>query len=214
MRRIEVLEIKESPKANQVNPPQIHNSGCTYCQAPHHVFEECPVLQAHQLPPEHLNAAYTGPQNNLYLQTYNPRWTSHPNLSWSQNNPVRPNFSNNGPHQHHQQHFPPNQASSSSFQNQTTKRKLSELEKSIETFLKTHNSFMQNTRQMLSNHTQIISRIEVQISQLSSSLSERPKGTLPSQLLSNPKNSSQIFEAQDSQINQCKPIQFHFCLYV
>jgi len=57
---------------------------------------------------------------------------------------------------------------------------------------------MQNTGQMLSNHTQAISRLEVQISQLASSPSERPKGTFSSQPLANPKNSSQIFEAQDS----------------
>jgi len=54
---------------------------------------------------------------------------------------------------------------------------------------------------MLSNHIEAISRLEIQISQLASSLSERPKGTLPSQSLANLKNSSQIFEAQDSQIN-------------
>ena len=46
--------------------------------------------------------------------------------------------------------------------------------------------------------------------QLASSLSERPKGTLPSQPLANPNNSSQIFEAQtlksgkkvDNQVSQ------------
>ena len=70
----------------------------------------------------------------------------------------------------------------------------------METFLKTHTAFMQNTGQMLNNHTHAISQLEVQMSQLASSLSERPKSTLSSQLLANPKNSSQIFEAQ---INQC-----------
>jgi len=49
---------------------------------------------------------------------------------------------------------------------------------------------------MLNNHAQVISRLEVQISQLASPLSERTKDTLPSQPLANPKNSSQIFEAQ------------------
>ena len=116
---------------------------------------------------------------------------------------MRPNFSNNGHHQHHQQHFLPNQASSTSFQNQPTKKILSELEKSMENFLKTDTAFMQNTKQMLNNHAQAIFRLEVQISQLASSLSERPKGTLPSQSLTNPKNSSQIFEAQ---INQCNDV--------
>jgi len=56
---------------------------------------------------------------------------------------------------------------------------------------------------MLNNHAQAISRLEVQMSQLASSLSERPKGVLPSQPLVNPKNTSQAYEVQDSQINQC-----------
>jgi len=71
----------------------------------------------------------------------------------------------------------------------------------MENFLKTHTGFMQSTEQMLNNHAQEISRIEVQISQLTSSLSERPKGILPSQPLANPKNSSQIFGAQINQYN-------------
>ena len=53
---------------------------------------------------------------------------------------------------------------------------------------------MQNQGQILNNHTQVISRPEVQMSQLASSLSERPKGTLPSQPLINPKNSNQAYE--------------------
>ena len=44
------------------------------------------------------------------------------------------------------------------------------------------------------------------MSQLVSFLSERPKGTLPSQPLVNPKNSSQAYEVQDSQINQCNVV--------
>ena len=64
---------------------------------------------------------------------------------------------------------------------------------------------------MLNNHAQVISRLEVQMSQLVSSLSERqlvsslterPKGALPSQPLVNSKNSCQAYKVQDSQINQ------------
>ena len=40
------------------------------------------------------------------------------------------------------------------------------------------------------------------MSQLASSLSERPKGTLPSQPLANSKSSSQAYKVQDPQINQ------------
>ena len=44
MRRIEALKIKEPAKVNQINPPQIYNLSCSYCQAPNHVFEECSVF--------------------------------------------------------------------------------------------------------------------------------------------------------------------------
>jgi len=59
MRRIEALERKESVNVNQINPPLIHNPGYSYCQAPNHVFEECPIFQTQQVPLEHMNAAYS-----------------------------------------------------------------------------------------------------------------------------------------------------------
>jgi len=58
-------------------------------------------------------------------------------------------------------------------------------------------SFMQNTRQLLSNNSQVKSRLDVQMSQLASSLSERPKGTLPSQPLMNSRTSIQAHLAED-----------------
>ena len=44
------------------------------------------------------------------------------------------------------------------------------------------------------------------MSQLASSLSERPKGTLPSPSLTNPRTSSQAHLAEDQQLNQCNPV--------
>ena len=64
-------------------------------------------------------------------------------------------------------------------------KKVNKLEESMEAFLKTQTTFMQNQGQMLNNHVQAISRLEVQMSQLASSLSEKPKGALPSQPLVN-----------------------------
>jgi len=81
MRRIEALKTEEPTKVNQINPSLIHNPGCSYCQAPNNIFEECPVFQAHQVPPEHMNAAYSRPQHNPYSQTYNLGWRNHPNYS-------------------------------------------------------------------------------------------------------------------------------------
>ena len=119
MRRIEALETKDPATANQINPPQIHNPGCLYCQAPNHIFEECPVFQTHQLPLEHMNATYSRPQKNPYSQTYNSSWRNHP---WGPNNSPRANFPNNIHHPNPQANFP-NQPSSSSFQNSPTEKK-------------------------------------------------------------------------------------------
>ena len=81
--------------------------------------------------------------------------------------------------------------------------KISKLKESMEAFMKSQAAFLQNQGQTLNNHSQAISRLKMQMSQLASSLSERPKGTLPSQPLVNPKNSNQAYEIKDPQINQC-----------
>jgi len=108
----------------------------------------------------------------------------------------RSNFSNHfQPLNYQQKIF--NQVPHSSFQNPPAEKKLTDLEKSMETLIKSQTSFMQNTGQLLSNHTQSISRLEVQMSQLASSLSERPKETLPSQPLTNLKSSSHVHVVQD-----------------
>ena len=125
---MEALEIKDTALVNQINQPQIHTPNCTYCQAQSHVFEKCPVCQAHQI--FHENMSYSMPHNNSYSQTYNSGWRNHPNFCWNQNNHdhPRPNFFKNFHHLSYQQNFP-NQASHSSFQPPTGK-KLSKLEKS------------------------------------------------------------------------------------
>jgi len=76
----------------------------------------------------------------------------------------------------------------------------------MKTLINSQTSFMQNTRQLLSYHTQAITQLEVQMSQLASSLSERSKGILPCQPLTNPKKFNQAHVAQDSQINQCNVV--------
>jgi len=58
----------------------------------------------------------------------------------------------------------------------------------------------------MQNTGQAISSLEGQMSQLTSSINERPKGTLPSQLVTNPKNSSQAHVAQEDPMNQCNMV--------
>ena len=51
-----------------------------------------------------------------------------------------------------------------------------------------------------------ISRFEGQISQLTSFKSESPKGTFPSQSVTNHRNSSQAHMAQEDTMNQCNVV--------
>ena len=66
---------------------------------------------------------------------------------------------------------------------------MTDLERELETLSKTQTS-------MMNSHNEVINRLEVQISQLVSSLNERQKRTLLSQLLPYPKNSFPVNEAE------------------
>ena len=66
MRRLEALEIKKTISVNQVSPKQTPTLGYTYYQVMNHVFEEYPVILAHQMLLEHMNASFSQPNNNPY----------------------------------------------------------------------------------------------------------------------------------------------------
>jgi len=150
MRRIEALETKEPAKVNQINPPLIHNPGCSYCQAPNYVFEECPAFQTHQVPPEHMNAGLEAATQSL-LADLQSRLKKSPKFLLGPEQFSQPNFPNNLHHPNHQANFP-SQASSSSFQNSPMEKKLSKLEESMKAFMKSQTAFMQNQGQTLNNH--------------------------------------------------------------
>ena len=76
---------------------------------------------------------------------------------------------------------------------------MTDLDRALETLSKTQIS-------MVNSHNQTINRLEIQISQLASSLNERQKGTLPSQPLPNPKNSFPVNEAEDVIPKQCNVV--------
>ncbi|XP_065636347.1 uncharacterized protein LOC136070386 [Quercus suber] len=96
-------------------------------------------------------------QNNPYSNTYNPGWRNHPNFSWSNNQG---------------QAKPPQQ-----FPQQEKKPTLEDM------FMQ----YMQKTDVAIQNHSASIHNLEVQIGQLSSMLTERTAGTLPSNTVTNPK---------------------------
>ena len=53
---------------------------------------------------------------------------------------------------------------------------------------------------------QTIQRLEVQMSQLATPQNERQKGTLPSQPITNPRNSQQAHLAEKQSLNQCNVV--------
>ncbi|XP_030963798.1 uncharacterized protein LOC115984958 [Quercus lobata] len=96
-------------------------------------------------------------QNNPYSNTYNPGWRNHPNFSWRNNQG---------------QAKPPQQ-----FPQQEKKLTLEDM------FMQ----FIQKTDVVIQNNSASIRNLEVQIGQLSSMLTNRTAGTLPSNTVTNPK---------------------------
>nr|XP_023870464.1 uncharacterized protein LOC111983048 [Quercus suber] len=96
-------------------------------------------------------------QNNPYLNMYNPGWRNHPIFSWRN---------------HQRQAKPPQQ-----FPQQEKKPTLEDM------FMQ----YMQKIDVAIQNNSASIRNLEVQIGQLSSMLTERTTGTLPSNTITNPK---------------------------
>jgi len=181
------------------------NSGCTYCHALTYIFKEWLVYQAQHKFPDIMNVAYTRPNYNPYSKTYNPEWSNHPNFSSSQYGPEQPRqkFSYQFAAQTH--HPISNWLTNTIFSPLTNSnkiiqiKKITDLERALKTLSKTQAS-------MMNNYNQAINRLEVQISQLASSLNERQKGTLSSQPFPNLKNSFLVNEAEVVTLKQCNTI--------
>ena len=71
---------------------------------------------------------------------------------------------------------------------------MTDFEKSMERHMRNQESLIQTLQ---NNNAQAITRLEVQMSQLANSQSERPKSMLPSQLVTIPRNSTQVHQAED-----------------
>ena len=99
------------------------------------------------------------------------------------NDQAKPKFSNNFQQSPYQQNFL-NQSPPPSFQNSHMEIRLSNMERKVDTLVKSQETL-----------AQVMTRIEMQLSQQANPISERQKGTLPSQPLSNPKNPRQANEA-------------------
>ena len=71
---------------------------------------------------------------------------------------------------------------------------MTNFEKTIEMYMRNQESLIQTLQ---NNNAQDITRLEVQIGQLVNSQNEKPKGTLPSQPLTNPRDFTQVHLVED-----------------
>ena len=72
---------------------------------------------------------------------------------------------------------------------------MTDFERNMKRYMKNQDSLMQT-----------IQRLEVQMSQLAISQNERQKGILPSQPITNPRNSQQAHLAEDQSLDQCNGV--------
>ena len=178
-RRLEALE---------TNDMYSKVSKCANCNSPNHMVENCPKL-------EQVNAMFQPrPRNDTYAPTYNPGWKNHPNFSWNQgqHNQVNQNShhafqksdpcpcSTNNPNSYPYKNFGsyPNSVPLNPPSFNESDKRINSLEKSIEALLKSKQSFMQTMtqdRQLLNSNAQAIAELEVQVSQLANTISEREK---------------------------------------
>uniref|UniRef100_A0A803PHI2 Uncharacterized protein n=1 Tax=Cannabis sativa TaxID=3483 RepID=A0A803PHI2_CANSA len=110
-----------------------------------------------------------------FSSTHNPNWRNHPNFSWRQNQPQI----NQG-----QQFNMPNQSHAQQNQSYSQQRKPS-LEDTLQ-------QFMQSTHQILQNQSQSIAKLETQMGQIATTVTERERGKLPSQPIPNMKGQYEI----------------------
>ena len=61
---------------------QTYDMSCVYCGEAH-LFDNCPSNPASV---NYMGSFNRQNQDNLYLNTYNPGWRQHPNVSWNNQN--------------------------------------------------------------------------------------------------------------------------------
>ncbi|CAL9024861.1 unnamed protein product [Prunus brigantina] len=130
-----------------------------------HMLEQANALQARN------------PNNNPYSNTYNPGWRNHPNFKWSNNSNVQ---QSQGP--------PPGfQIQQRQFQQapqQVQEQKGDQMGELQDMFKK----FMGQQMQTNQNLQNAVNKLEVQVGQIASSMSNRASGTFPSQTEVNPRH--------------------------
>ncbi|KAI5324178.1 hypothetical protein L3X38_033251 [Prunus dulcis] len=123
-----------------------------------HMLEQANALQARN------------PQNDPYSNTYNPGWRNHPNFKWSNNSNVQQSQGPPPGFQTQQRQF---QQAPQQVQEQRGDQ-MGELQDMFKKFMGQH----MQTNQNLQN---AVNKLEVQVGQIASFMSNRASGTFPSQ---------------------------------
>ncbi|XP_010275709.1 PREDICTED: uncharacterized protein LOC104610674 [Nelumbo nucifera] len=146
----------------QLTAMQVQAVACEWCGGGH-VSTECQVGNQFMQSPEQVD--FVGnlqrQQSNSYPHAFNPGWWNHPNLSWSNQNVVKP---------------PP--------QNFAQPEKKSNLEELMTKFISSAETRFQNQEASIKN-------LETQLGQLAQMISVRVQGVLPSNTEANPREQVQ-----------------------
>ena len=84
-RRLEELEGRRSHEVRVVEEVPVPIHPCFNCQSTDHQSEYCPMIPlVRDMMAEHANVVgqHKPPTSAPYVNTYNPNWRNHPNLSW------------------------------------------------------------------------------------------------------------------------------------
>ncbi|CAL1382270.1 unnamed protein product [Linum trigynum] len=191
---------------------------CDWCSSTNHEIADCLVMKETSNPEEQVSFIANARGKNPYRNTYNPWWRNHPNCAWSSpTNPRPPGFQgptgNYQPRPTFIQQRPqfPNsnflklyqaQGGQGFQQEQQQVNKFSKLEDLVTSFVSTRSQKFEKIEQFmdvvtskftsvaagLRSHQASLQNLEVQISNLVGILTKIPKGALPSQTITNPKD--------------------------
>ena len=211
-RRLEELVMRNRHDVQGVNELPASHPSCFNCQSNGHHGEHCPVVPSvGDLKQEHAHVLGQNkpPTNAPYVNTYNPNWRNHLNLSWK---PKPPAYAPQGAHQlfgstSTQQQPPPS----------------SPVEQAILNLSKVVGTFVEEQKVLNFQTNQKIERVESSLNQkienmhyelessiirLSNQQQGLEKGKFPSQTQQNPRGVHEIGSASDpnARIDEVKAV--------
>ena len=154
--------LKTMSMPTTVNSVQANSEACVYC-GEGHLFADCPANPA--------SACYVGNVNrghNPFSNHYNPGWRQHPNFAWN-NQGAGPSGANTVTKPTHPPGYPP----------QPQRTQATEQLNPFENLLK---EYMARTDAVIQSHSASLRNLENQLGQIASALSNRPQGSLPSNI--------------------------------